>query len=83
MYQLVSFLVLMCNILSFAIFLRAILSWFPISPNNSLVTILFQVTEPIIAPLRRVIPLVGMMDITPLVAMVLLQIVASTLAGLY
>ncbi len=83
MYQLVSFLVLMCNILSFAIFLRAILSWFPISPNNPLVGVLFQVTEPFIAPLRRVIPLLGMMDITPLVAMVLLQIVASTLAGLY
>ena len=82
MYQLIGFLVLMCNILSFAILLRAILSWFPISPNNSLVVVLFQVTEPFIAPLRRVIPSLGMMDITPLVAMVLLQIVASTLSGL-
>jgi len=82
MYQLIGFLVLMCNILSFAIFLRAILSWFPIGPNNSLVVVLFQVTEPFIAPLRRVIPSLGMMDITPLVAMVLLQIVASTLSGL-
>lgn len=83
MYQLVNFVALVCNILSFAIFLRAIISWFPISPNNSLVAVLYQVTEPIIAPLRRVVPTLGMIDITPLVAMVLLQIVASTLAGVY
>lgn len=81
MYQLISFLVLLCNILSFAVFLRAILSWFPISPDNSLVVVLHQVTEPIIAPLRRVVPTVGMIDITPLVAMIVLQIVASTLAS--
>lgn len=83
MYQLVNFLVLMCNILSFAIFLRAIISWFPISPNNSIIAVLYQVTEPFIAPLRRVVPMLGMIDITPLVAMVILQIVASTLSNLY
>ncbi|MDP2661829.1 MAG: YggT family protein [Dehalococcoidia bacterium] len=58
------------------------MSWFPISPDNSLVQILYQVTEPIIAPLRRVIPSLGMMDISPLVAMILLQIVASMLDSL-
>jgi YggT family protein len=80
--SLINFLVLMCNILSFAVFLRAILSWFPISPNSSLVVILVQITEPILAPLRRVIPLIGMMDITPLVAIVLLQMVAGVLASM-
>ncbi|MDO8690404.1 MAG: YggT family protein [Dehalococcoidia bacterium] len=83
MYQLFHFLSLMCTVLSFAVFLRAIISWFPISPDNSLVVILNQVTEPIIAPLRKVIPNLGMMDISPLVAMILLQIVASMLDSLY
>ncbi len=82
MRQLFQFLSLMCTVLSFAVFLRAIISWFPISPDNSLVQILYQVTEPIIAPLRRVIPSLGMMDISPLVAMILLQIVASMLDSL-
>ncbi|MDP2727697.1 MAG: YggT family protein [Dehalococcoidia bacterium] len=82
MRQLLEFLALICNILSFAVFLRAIISWFPISPNNSLVVVLFQVTEHILAPLRRVVPLVGMMDITPLLAIVILQIVAQTLTSL-
>lgn len=83
MYQLVNFLALLCNILSFAIFVRAILSWFPISPNNSFVVVLYQVTEPFIAPLRRVIPMLGMIDITPLVAMIILQIVGTTLSNIY
>lgn len=82
MRQLLSFLALMADILSFAVFLRAIISWFPISPNNSFVVVLVQVTEPIIAPLRRVVPLLGMMDITPLVAMVALQIIAGWLRAI-
>ncbi|HLB11631.1 MAG TPA: YggT family protein [Dehalococcoidia bacterium] len=82
MRSILEFLALICNILSFAVFMRAIVSWFPISPNNSFVVILFQVTEPILAPLRRVVPLLGFMDITPLVAIVLLQIVATTLTSL-
>lgn len=82
MRQMLSFLALMADILSFAVFLRAIISWFPISPNNSFVVVLVQVTEPIIAPLRRVVPLLGMMDITPLVAMVALQIIASWLRAI-
>lgn len=82
MYQLVGFLALLCNILSFAIFLRAILSWLPIGPNNSFVVVLYQVTEPFIAPLRRVVPTLGMIDITPLVAMVILQIVGTTLSSI-
>lgn len=83
MYQLVSFLVLLCNILSFAVFVRAIISWFPISRDNSFVVILFQITEPVLAPLRRVVPSLGMMDISPLIAMVVLQIVAETLKSVY
>ena len=51
-----------------AIFIRALLSWFPIDPRNPLVTLLYDVTEPILDPLRRVIPRLGMIDITPLVA---------------
>lgn len=81
MRQVLEFVALMCNILSFAVFMRAIVSWFPISPNNSFVVVLFQITEPIIAPLRRVVPLLGFIDITPLVAIVILQMVASWLTS--
>ena len=62
-----------------AILLRAILSWFSPRPTNMLVNILYQVTEPLLAPLRRIVPRVGMLDLTPLVAIVLLQLIGSLL----
>ena len=73
------FLRLLCEVLTLAIFLRAILSWFSPSPTNILVSILYQVTEPILAPLRRIIPRVGMLDLSPLVAIVLLQLITYLL----
>ena len=40
---------------------------------------LHEVTEPILAPLRNVIPRIGMIDISPLVAIILLQIIREAL----
>jgi YggT family protein len=68
-------------VLTGAIFIRALLSWFPIDPRNPLVTILYDVTEPILDPLRRVIPRLGMIDITPLVAIILIQIIGNFAAS--
>ena len=70
---LATFISLLVNILVIAIFLRAIISWFRLGPDNPIVVILTQVTEPILAPLRRVVPSLGMFDITPWIAMILLQ----------
>jgi YggT family protein len=63
-----------------AIFVRAILSWFIHDPRNPLVQVLDQITEPILSPLRRVVPRLGMMDITPLVAIILLQFLAQAVS---
>jgi YggT family protein len=67
-------------VLTAAIFFRALLSWFPIDPHNPLVTLLYDVTEPILDPLRRVIPRLGMIDITPLVAIILIQVLGNVAA---
>ena len=75
-------IVYLCQVYAFIIFLRAILSWFAISPYNPIVVFLDRITEPILAPLRRVIPRIGMIDITPMVAILLLIIIAS-LVGAY
>jgi YggT family protein len=42
--------------------------------------VLDQITEPILAPLRRVVPRLGMIDITPLVAIIILQVLAQAVA---
>ena len=70
----------LAQVLTAAIFIRAILTWFPIDPRSPLVTMLDQITEPILAPLRRVVPRIGMVDITPLVAIILLQFLAQAVA---
>ena len=78
MGYLVTFLDLLLTVLGFAIIIRALLSWVSIDPYNPLVQILFQITEPILAPLRRIIPPIGgMMDITPIVALIILQVLQA------
>ncbi|MBA7650521.1 hypothetical protein ES703_58327 [subsurface metagenome] len=73
-----NFIRLLCQVLTFAIFIRVILSWFVTRPNT-LTIILDKITEPILAPLRRIIPRAGMFDFTPLVAIILLQLIANLL----
>lgn len=67
--------------LGFAIFARSLLSWFPIDRNGPVVQALVSITDPVMEPLRRVIPPIGMIDITPMVAMILLFIIAGQLRG--
>jgi YggT family protein len=76
---LLRFVELLFNALIFAIIARALLSWFNLSPSNPLVRILNDVTEPILAPLRRVVPTIGMIDITPIAAILLLQVIEQVL----
>ncbi len=55
---------------TFVIFVRIILSWFPMSPNGAfgqVQRLLVQVTEPVLGPARRVIPSLGPLDISPIV----------------
>ena len=73
------FIGLICDVLTIVIIFRAILSWFSPVPTNRLVLILHRVTEPILAPLRRIIPRTGLLDVTPLVAIILLQLIVYLL----
>ena len=72
MTPLVGLVEVLLTIIWFAIFARAIISWFPIDQNGPVVRALDAITEPILEPLRRVVPRVGMIDITPMVAILLI-----------
>ncbi|MEX0785616.1 MAG: YggT family protein, partial [Dehalococcoidia bacterium] len=61
------------NLLALAIFFRAILSWVVRDPYNPIARALDTITEPILQPLRQIVPRMGMMDLTPLVAIILLS----------
>lgn len=72
---------LLIDVLIFAIFGRSIISWFPIDRNGPIVRTLNAITDPVLDPLRRVIPLVGMVDITPMIAIITLVVISSQLSG--
>ena len=82
MTYLLNFVAVLTQILTLAIFVRAILSWFPISRDNPFVEVIVQITDPILGPIRRVIPLMGSIDFSPLVAIILLQMISSVVEGL-
>lgn len=73
---------ILCQVLAIIIFVRAILSWFATSPNSQVVLFLDRITEPILAPLRRIVPRLGMVDITPMIAIIILLLIASLLSRL-
>jgi YggT family protein len=72
-----TFLGLLLNILWLAILVRVILSWFPVDPSNPIVRIVWEVTEPVLAPFRRVIPRIGMFDLSPLAAFLVISFLAQ------
>jgi len=73
--------ILFTSILSIAIFVRALLSWFNLDPRSPIVQMLDSITEPIIAPIRQVMPRLGMFDLSPLVAILLLNVGGAFLAS--
>jgi Predicted integral membrane protein len=67
------------SILRLALLVRVLSSWLPVSPYSKWVRWSYVLTEWMIRPLQRVIPLVGRMDLSPLVAWFLLNILQSAL----
>ena len=71
-----SFVRILFGVLDLAILARVLISWFRPDPDNPLVRIVWEITEPIMRPLRRIIPpLGGTLDITPMIALFLLEVV--------
>ena len=56
------------GIVKLALIVRVLSSWLPISPYSKWIRWSFLLTDWFINPLRRVIPAIGMIDITPLIA---------------
>ena len=78
-----------CTVISLyliVLFARIVLSWFPISPGGTMAQIfsfLYTITEPVLGPIRRVIPPVGMggmgLDLSPIIVIFGIYILQSIL----
>ncbi len=64
---------------SLAIIIRALMTWLRPDPSNPVYRFLVEITEPVLAPLRRYIPPMGGLDFTPLIALVLLSLLERLL----
>ena len=81
--------VLLCRLLQaylIIMFARIILSWFPINPGSGMATVygfLYSITEPVLAPIRRVIPPIGAggmgLDLSPIVVFIAITILQSAI----
>jgi YggT family protein len=79
MFYLINFLAILLQVLLVAILIRVVLTWFPVDPSNPVIRIIYEVTEPVLAPFRRVIPRIGMFDLSPIAAMLVIQVILSNL----
>lgn len=78
-YRALSYLI---QFIEYAILARVLISWFPISRDSQLIRILYMLTEPILAPIRRIVQRSEftrklMIDFSPILAFLLLQVLRN------
>jgi YggT family protein len=79
----IQLLVALLQIYSFVLLARIVLSWIPnVDRSNQIVQLLYQLTEPVLEPVRRTIPPLGMIDLSPIIVFIGLRILQSVLTGM-
>jgi YggT family protein len=81
---LVQFISVLSTVLYIALLARVLSSWFnvgPTSPFYPILRMIHQVTEPILAPIRQVLPKMGMLDFSPMVAIILLTVIRRMISS--
>jgi len=74
-----TFIAFLGRALNILILARVLLSWVPVDRNNPLVSFVYEVTEPILGPIRRLVPSLGGIDLSPIIALVLIEILQRML----
>jgi len=78
---------LVCELLTaylLILFARAVLSWFPIRPDSGMITVirvLDRIIDPVLQPIRRVVPPMGMFDMSYLVLVIAVLVIKSIVCG--
>ena len=80
MELLINFVRLFATLLWLLLIARVVLSWTNPTGGGGIVAFIYQVTEPILAPIRRVLPPTGGIDWSPLIAMLVIGAVVRVVA---
>lgn len=75
--QIATLFLIFLYLLIAAVICRALLSWFPVSQNNQFARFLYQVTEPLLDPVRRILPRTGFIDFSTLVVIIVLYLMVE------
>lgn len=79
---LITFVNIFFDAISFAIVARVIISWFRTPINGKIHQIIVDITDPILNPIKKITPRIGMLDISPIIAMFALDFIRSGLVYL-
>lgn len=60
-------IVRLLDIYSFILLIRVLMSWVDPNPYNPIVQVIYKLTEPVLAPVRRILPPLGPIDLSPIV----------------
>ncbi len=74
-----SFVSILAQVLYWAILARVLVSWLPISRESAIIQFLYAITEPILGPIRRILPGMGGLDLSPMVALILIMVAQQVL----
>ncbi len=78
--MIIQILLLLLRLFELALLARIILSWFPnVDRNNPIIQFLFDITEPVLRPVRNLLPPSGMFDFSPLVVFLVIQVIMMIL----
>ena len=78
----IALLWLLLNIYFFALIGMIIVSWIAAGSRHPAILLLYQVTEPVMAPLRKLLPAMGGLDFSPIFAFIIIQVLKIALAGM-
>ena len=74
---------LLLQLFELALLARIILSWFPnVDRSNPIIQFLFDITEPVLRPIRDMLPPGGMFDFSPLIVFIIIQVLTTVLRGI-
>ena len=72
------FITLLANLLVLLVFVDSLVSFF-LNPFHPVRNALDRIVNPLLAPIRRIVPLVGMLDLSPLILIILIEIISYAL----
>ena len=77
------FIVTLGRLYMFVLLARVVVSFIQVDPYHPAIQFLYRITEPVLQPIRQILPPAGGLDFSPFVAMLLVQLLTSVIASTF